>query len=47
MVSEARTTLRVRKGSKGESNHPEDVSFAILIQGILFENRCATILAHA
>ena len=47
MVSEARTPLSVRRGSKGESNHPEDVSTAMLLQGVLFENRCATILAHA
>ena len=45
MVSEARTTLSPAKGSKGESNHPDDVSSAMLIQGILFEKRCATILA--
>jgi hypothetical protein len=47
MVSEVPNDPERAKGSKGESNHPENVSSAMLLQGVLFENRCATVLAHA
>ena len=46
MVSEARTILSIAKGRKGESNHPENVRAAMLRQGVLFENRCATVPAR-
>jgi hypothetical protein len=35
MVSEARTTLRLRKGREVESNHPDDLPLPMPHQGVL------------
>jgi hypothetical protein len=43
MLSKPERAERVQ----GESKHPENVSFAMLRQGVLFQNACVTIFGRA